>query len=322
MEKTIAVPHLRAVVSNQGARLFTLQVEIGDRWVDLGQPHSDPADPFSCAGFCMLPLNNREADGKIPLGHRSFDFEHPIHPTDALHSIGVYVPWQMVATSSAANLALHFPGSAHGFRYPAPFDARVAFGMHTQLPEIIALGREPKKFAALSINIGLTSPGGALFPAGAGFHPMLLAFPGGITRPPTVRYHVTAKYPRLPGRNYPEAKAGPLPPQDDRRTEGPLPVGLDDCFSGWSRHAWLTYAELGIRLHIVAIDHFTRHLQVWVPGEEGVPSGVFALEPQTTCPNACNLTPKLGVEVTGLQFVGRGGIDQLATEHWLIVEWL
>lgn len=246
-----------------GGRILSLRAPVAGslRELMIPAPANLPAGAFPGSAGCypLVPFSNRIEQAQFVEATRAVPVPaHPLGYPHAIHGFGWTSVWEVEAhAASAATLSHTSPIGDWPWAYRAQQD----FVLDD---------------TGLSVTLALHNLSDTPMPCGMGLHPFFPRPEGTRLRTET-RSHWVSRPDRIPTGM--EPTAGGL----GDFSQGPvLPTGLDDGFSGWSRHATLDYGDW--QLHIEASAGLD-HLVVYSP--EG---GHFCcVEPVSHVTNAANL---------------------------------
>ena len=225
----------------------------------LPLPNALQADtPRDLASYPLFPYSNRVAN-------RRFTFAgHTHHLPDlmngwAIHGAGWRLPWTAHEADGHVTLTLDYPG---GELWPFPFRAEQIFTLEEN---------------ALTLKCIVTNTHTAPAPLAFGQHPF---FP----RTPATTLQFTATGLQRNGPDMLPISHTPIPPDRDHATPRPVgPHSIDNCFTGWTGIARITYPDRGFTLDITA-DPILANLIVYIPDGKDF----FAIEPVTNITDGLN----------------------------------
>ncbi|HYC03972.1 MAG TPA: aldose 1-epimerase [Azospirillaceae bacterium] len=232
--------------------------------------------------FALVPYSNRIENGRFTWNGRAVTLPpSPQAMPHSLHGTGWHRTWSVVdAAGGQAMLRLEHEGDAD---WPWRFTALMTIRLAAD---------------ALTLSLRMESRDAAAQPAGLGFHPF---FPrrDGVSLDMATELHWVPRPDRIP------VGLEPTPPALDFQGGKPLPVGLDDCLSGWNgraRIAWTDGSALSMRADL-------GHALVFAP--EALP--YFCVEPVSHAINALNMPDRPAV-VTGLRALEPGDAWEVGVE--------
>jgi aldose 1-epimerase len=235
------------------------------------------ADPYEWAAFPLLPYSNRIREGRFVFQGRAVALP-PNRPGErhSIHGHGWQAVWAPVAVHpSAAELEYRHPAGA----WPWTYRARQRVTL------------EPER---LIVELALTNESAAPMPAGLGWHPYFPRTPRTAVVAPVDGMWLTDD------EVMPTRLVSPVVPHDPTRGIEPETVALDNCFTGWSRHAAIEWPERRGRL-VVTAEGPLDVLVLYTPPRRAF----FCLEPVSHVTDAVNLAAA-GRTDTGLLTLGPG----------------
>ena len=208
--------------------------------------------------YPLVPFSNRIARGRfstqrnqVQLPTEGLGFPH------AIHGVGCFEAWRVQdLTQASITLSLTYTRTMWPWRFHAE--------------QIITLGDAGMR-AQLSVRNDSDEP----MPCGLGFHPYFARPPGTRLLTQTAT-HWQIDEDRIPFGSEPAAG------RHNFSQNAPIPVGLDDGYSGWSRCATLSFSSWGIE---VQASELFDHLILYTPHHKAV----CAIEPVSHRTNAANL---------------------------------
>jgi len=230
-------------------------------WRDRDVMRPTPAGtshPIETASFPLVPYCNRIGNGVFAFDGRtvrlSRNWENDAHP---LHGQGWLLPWQVLSatTDSAALRFEHEPDE-----WPWHYLAEQTFVLSD---------------SGARLGLSITNTDTRVMPAGLGFHP---AFPA----PPDARLHADVIGVWLIDASVLPTEQVPAPQIFDTSGEPPVAAGagIDHCFTGWNRKAYLTLPSSGMRLALSASEQM-RWFHLYIPRGRSF----FCAEPVTQMPD-------------------------------------
>ncbi len=234
-------------------------------------------DAYGMAAFPLVPYSNRIREGRFSFRGRAVALPLNCPPLPhCMHGHGWQAAWHPVAVDAAhAEIEYRHPADA----WPWAYRAR----------QRVALAPE-----RLTVELALTNEGEAAMPAGLGWHPYFVRTPRA-----TLEAGVTGMW--LTDREVmPTTLAMPPPGSDPARGIRLDAVGLDNCFTGWSRHVVVEWPEWGARLAMTAEGPLDFLVLYTPPGQ-----AFFCAEPVSHVTDAVNLAAA-GRPDTGLRTLEPG----------------
>jgi aldose 1-epimerase len=218
------------------------------------------ADPFELSCFPLVPFSNRIAFGRFVFDGRSVALAPNVAgEPHCMHGQGWRGRWR-VESASPSRCAMTY--THHADEWPWDYVAQ----------QIVTCEGD-----SLILELVLINQDTRPMPAGIGLHPYFAR-----TADCTLRTDLSGMWQRDGSRI--AARHVPLPAQltlsAGMRVDE---LHLDDCFTGWSRAAWIEWPERGIGLHVTA-SPLLRFLVLYVPAGRSF----FCLEPVSNINDACN----------------------------------
>ena len=212
--------------------------------------------------FPLVPFSNRIRNSRFSFEGRTVHVRPnvPDYP-HAIHGHGWLAEWRVLhADAARCTLSFEHAASDHW-----PWRYRVL--------QTFAIGA-----TSLTITLTLTNEATTTMPAGLGFHPFF---------PKPDAAHLAANARRLwngPAEEFP-SRSVDLPSELDFERSRPVREarGIDHCFSGWSGHAVIRWADAPYRVELDA-DERLAHFLLYVPKDRDF----FCLEPVSHAVNAFN----------------------------------
>jgi aldose 1-epimerase len=196
--------------------------------------------------FSLLPYSNRIAEATLTFaGHVYALTPDPLGERHSIHGNAWYSPWHLLERSDC-HMVLgldHRPVGTAARDWPFAFDAR----------QTLELGAD-----GLSITLSITNRDDRPMPAGLGLHPYFRRSAGS-----TLCFEAAQVW--RSGLDKLPKDSIPTPPGWSFATpRSPSAVELDNCFSGWTGSARITWPEDQVALTMTADPLFT-HLVVFTP---------------------------------------------------------
>lgn len=287
----MATPELLALEA--GPFALTLCPEVGGSIVrlqgwgrDLLRPAGDAdlaaRDPLRLAAYVLVPFSNRVRGAQFTFEGRRYRLARNFEPEpNAIHGNGWQRAWRVERSGAGdATLSLtHDPARDGAEAWPFAYRAEQAY-------RLTAHGME--------VRLRLTNADTRRMPAGIGLHPFF---------PLTPATRLTA---RLGGvwqngaDKLPAAHARVPPAWDFSAGEPVAPLSLDNCFTGWDRHAAIDWPDRHLRLTLEA-SPVLGSLVIFVPRAHDY----FCVEPVSNINDAFNLAAA-GTPDTGLAVLSPG----------------
>jgi aldose 1-epimerase len=251
-----------------GARVHGIAAFGSARMRTPDDPAEHRRDPFFWGGYHMAPWCNRLAPGPVRVGARTVDLATNFPDGTAIHGQVYAAPWEVRGDGEFGT-----SGSGAG-GWPWPYEATL---------------RVAVSGAEVTLAYALTNTADDPMPAGLGWHPWF--------RPPAqARFVARSVFPsNLDTPTRPEPVSG----QFDRGEGGPLPDGIDACWTdlpdpavhlGWPDGVGMTMRGDRPDAVVVAANPVER--------------GAAAVEIQTHAPDG--LRRLLGAEPYGLELLDPG----------------
>lgn len=262
--------------------LYSVEARGRRDWL-MPVPAGQPPGQNGC--FPLVPFSNRIDSGRFRFQGRAVRLTPSVHtPPHALHGFGWLRPWALEQrTDAAATLVFRYDA---GQEWPWPFLARQTLQLDDQ---------------GLQVTLALVNRADSAMPAGLGLHPYFVRRPG-MRLETDWDWHWPTGPDRLPrGRQR-------CPKALSFRGGRTLFTGVDDCFSGWSRHAVLHWTD-GRRLRITATAPLDCAV-LYTPPD----CPVVCLEPVSHVNDAVNLAGR-DCQGTGLRALAPG--ETLSASVWL-----
>ena len=261
-----------------GGSIARFAIERGSKTIDLMRPAPNAAvaaaDPQGMASFPMIPFCGRIAQARFAFGGETFvlnrNFGESPH---AIHGNAWKRAWRVAACAAdRAELMLDHDPDGRAEEWPYAYAARQVFSLSPD---------------ALEVVIEVANRDGRTMPLGFGLHPYY---------PMTPDARIAA---RVEGMWENDATMQPT-----RQIKVPMDIdfgggrriaelAVDNCFTGWTRSAEVSWPEHGLALRIEADPVFS-HFVVYTPPHRQY----FCAEPQSVAPDAINLAAR--GENTGL----------------------
>jgi aldose 1-epimerase len=226
-------------------------------------------DPYATAGFPLVPFSNRIAEGRFTWHGKTVSLVHNFPPEPhAIHGVGFERPWQVLnRTSDSLLLALlHRPDAS----WPWAFEAR----------QRITLTDD-----ALSLDLSAVNLEAQAVPLAFGHHPYTPRSGARLT------FHAEKVW--LNGEDgLPSELVKPAGALDFSKGLAVEQGDVDNCFSGWSRAAYITWPD---KLQVLEITASTGLSSVVVYSCSEL--GEFCFEPVPHVNNALNLRTGPGMPV-------------------------
>ena len=274
-----------ALAPSAGASIARFTADRAGKTADVMRPAPDAAvaadDPHGMSSFPMIPFCGRIAQARFAFGGTTFQLNRNFGDSPhAIHGNAWKRAWRVAArTQHRAELVLDHDPAGREAEWPFAYTARQTF---TLMPD------------ALQVVIEVTNRDLRAMPLGFGLHPYF---------PMTPQARLTA---RVDGMWENDATMQPL-----RRVKVPADIdfsggrkladlAVDNCFTGWTLTADLSWPELALALRIEA-DLVFGHFVVYTPAHRDY----FCAEPQTVAPDAVNLAAR-GAGDTGLVVLAPG----------------
>jgi aldose 1-epimerase len=221
--------------------------------------------------YPLVPYSNRIADARFHFDGQRFQLAHNYgqHP-HSIHGIGWQRAWTVAeASATRARLALdHDPKRDGAAGWPFRFHAEQAVTCSER---------------GLDIAMHIENRDSRPMPAGLGHHPY---FP----RTPGVTLAFEAQSVWLNGADYLPSERIAVPPEWNFGRPRPLgEPGLDNCFTGWSGRARITWPEHKLVL-VIEADPLYSHLVVFTPAGRDF----FAVEPVSHMNDGINRMQDIG----------------------------
>lgn len=291
---TLAAGELSVVVEPAfGGRISAFRH--GD--IDLLHPIPDAAprdlvDMASGGSFPLVPWSNRIRDARLTLGGETHLLSVTEHPAGhAIHGHGLRQIWS--AEQGPHAVILRYGHVAGGEGWPWSYVAEQRFSLSETV---------------LSVTLAVANTSHAAMPAGLGLHPYFPRTSGTrITCP------VETAWPPTEADKFPAAGATAVPVDQDRSEPGPVPLGLDQGYGGWSGLARIAWPERGLALTMTG-EAALGHVIVYTPPHRPY----FCIEPVTHCIDAANLAENQGLAGTGHRMLDPG--EEMAVTVEFIVE--
>ncbi|HEY4169593.1 MAG TPA: aldose 1-epimerase [Reyranella sp.] len=237
------------------------------------EPVAGPVHPFDLAMIILLPWSNRISGGGFSFAGK----RHDLLPNVAgdlfpLHGNAFSSHWTVAGRTG--DHVLHLQLRSKG---PGPFDYSAALTYTLD-------------GATLRLKLAVTNAGDEPLPYGAGFHPWLVRDAETVlTAPATGVWPEDEQH--LPAGVAPVAP----PPEWDFSAPRILPTGfINNCFTGWTRAATISWPRRGLQLSVDASSELSNYV-VYSPGAA---SDFFCFEPVSHPVDAFNLSG--GPEANGL----------------------
>jgi aldose 1-epimerase len=268
------------VVPAVGGAMARFWSEAGETPLELLRPAPADAvarrDPWSMAGFPLVPWSNRIREGRFIFGGRAVSLA-PNRPPErhAIHGLGFESTWT-VEDRGPSRLALEHRHDGGAWPWPYRAVQRIALTP-----------------VALTLELALTNEGDTAMPAGLGWHPYF---------PCTDATRLTAG---VAGMWLTDEEVMPLalatpPPADLGRGLLVNGTALDNVFTGWDGQAVVAWPERSAHLRITA-GLPLGCLVVYAPPARAF----FCVEPVSHVTDAFNLAAR-GRSDTGLLTVAPG----------------
>jgi aldose 1-epimerase len=231
--------------------------------------------------YPLVPYSNRIANARFLFGGQRFQLAHNYgeHP-HSIHGIGWQRAWRVAeAVASRSRLVLdHDPEQDGAGAWPFRFRTEQAVTCNGH---------------GLDIAMRIENCDSRPMPAGLGHHPY---FP----RTPGVSLQFEAQGVWLNGPDDLPSERIAVPPEWDYGRPRPLgEPGLDNCFTGWSGRARITWPERKLAL-VIEADPLYSHLVVFTPAGRDF----FAVEPVSHMNDGINRTQD--VADTGVRVLAPG----------------
>ncbi|WP_104668237.1 aldose 1-epimerase [Ensifer adhaerens] len=259
------------------------QVRHGGRFCDLLRPVEpkvvDAREALVMGCFPLVPYSGPVVGGRFSFLGKNYRLPRTHHrQTVPIHGDGWVSPWQTSCQGQATlELALEHTGvTGYPFRYSVHQRLRLS----------------PNE---LEVELAVTNAGQEPMPVGIGFHPF---FPKDNDTTVKTLNPLVWSQPDSGGSIDPQPTPAELDFTAGRKLEG---IVLDHCFSGWSRHAILTWPSRGYSL-VLEADETLDKIVVFAPENEGY----FCVEPVSNVDDGFNKMA-LGVSGHGVQCVAPGG---------------
>ncbi len=266
-----------AVVTEVGATLRSLRV--GSLPIIWEFPESEISSWYR--GKVLAPWPNRLEDGSYRFGdHVGHAALNELERSNAIHGLVCWLPWSIEERSAdrAVLSCVVHPQPAY------PFRIRLDLGY--------TLGD-----GGLEVACGVTNTGSGIAPVGLGFHPYLLADPGGIDEA-GIRLSAQTRL-LLDKRGLPTGEE-PVPGSafdlDGRSLRG---LELDDCYTGLAVGTdgrWHARLDLAERSSEIWADSAFAYVMCYTGDTLGEPADrrrAIAIEPMTCPPNALRTATSL-----------------------------
>jgi aldose 1-epimerase len=241
----------------------------------------DLAAPASCGCFPLVPWSNRIRDARLTLGDDTLTL--PVTEPSAGHAIhghGLRRAW--MAEGDGTRARLHYAHAAGAEGWPWPYRAS----------QVVSVDDD-----GMTVTLAVANAGEGAMPVGLGLHPYFPRTAGTrLTLP------VETSWPPTEADKFPVAGGQPVPPTLDRREPGPVPMGLDQGFGGWSAPVRIAWPEQGLALTMSGEGPLD-HLIVYTPTHRDY----FCVEPVTHAIDAANLSENQGLAGTGHRLLAAGG---------------
>ena len=229
--------------------------------------------PASCGCFPLVPWSNRIRDARLHVEGETVDLTPTELPAGhAIHGHGLRRIWE--AERDGTTLRMHYAHEAGVGGWPWPYRAA----------QVIELDGD-----GMTVSLSVLNTGDGAMPVGLGFHPYFPQTPG--TR---LMLPIATSWPPTEAEKFPVAGGQSVPPELDRREEGPVPMGLDQGFGGWEKIARIAWPENGVALAITGEGPLD-HVIVYTPTH----NRYFCVEPVTHAIDAANLAESHGVADSG-----------------------
>lgn len=265
-----------------GGRITAFRHGVTDIFASIPAEGSrDLASPASGGCFPLVPWSNRIRDARLTVEGEAVLLDATELPAGhAIHGHGLRRIWE--AENEGAILRMHYAHDAGNAGWPWPYRAA----------QVIELDED-----GMTVSLSVLNTGEGAMPVGLGFHPYFPQTPGArLTLP------VETSWPPTEADKFPLAGGQAVPPELDRREEGPVPMGLDQGFGGWQKRARIAWPEHGTVLTMTA-DGPLEHVIVYTPAHRKY----FCVEPVTHAIDAANLAETQGVADTGHTMLAAGG---------------
>ena len=221
--------------------------------------------------FPLVPYSNRIARGRFHFQGQEVVLEknfgdHP-HP---LHGNGWLSTWEKTAmTADSVTLSLHHKASGPSFaHWPWPYRA-------TQVFRLTETG--------LQVTLTLRNLAGHAVPAGLGFHPYFADAAHSEVQ------FIAGKVWMNNEDSLPDREVTIPEYWDYSRFRPPVPLSVDNCFTGWCGNAAVRWPERKIQARISSPD--ARNAVFFIPTAG---KNFVAIEPVTHINNAIHLLPADG----------------------------
>jgi aldose 1-epimerase len=186
-------------------------------------------DPYATAGFPLVPFSNRIGEGRFVWNGKPFTLAHNFPPEPhAIHGVGFERPWQVLSRANEAALLalLHRPDAG----WPWAFEARQRITITDD---------------ALTLDLSAVNLEAQAVPLAFGHHPYIPRSGARLT------FHAQGVW-RTGDDGLPAELVKPTGSLDFSKGLDVERADVDNCFSGWSRAAYIIWPDKPLALEITA----------------------------------------------------------------------